>query len=183
MQAEDLLALKNQANQVLNKEVFPHLKVQALQNGQEISQKNEDNAVVVESVNYAGLEDFNNNPPTVIRFSGSQTTAGLPIYVYFALPQKLERNSVADKNGEWLIDMPISILPSGEHIAYLQAEIEGVRSDPMAVASFKVSAAHEISSKTWYFIFFVAMAIIVLLLAIILQLRRNARDLTPGQLI
>lgn len=182
-QADDLLALKSQANQVLRKEIYPHMKVRALQNGREISEKNQDNAVVVETVSYAGLEDFNDSADTIINFSGSEVTTGLPIYVYFSLPEKMEKSSVADQNGEWQIDMPINVLPSGEHTAYLQAEIEGVRSDPMAVASFKVSAAREISTKTWYFIFFVALAIVILLFAIILQLRRNARDLAPGQLI
>lgn len=177
--AEDVA--KGKANQVLHKEIFPHMKVKALQNGYEISEKNQDNAVVVETVSYAGLEDFNNASETVINFSGSEVTVGLPVYVYFSLPNKLEKYSIANQDGEWQINMPINVLPSGQHTAYLQAEIEGVRSDPMAVASLKVSAAREISSKTWFFIFFVALAIVILLFAIILQLRRNANDLALGQ--
>jgi len=181
--ADNLSALKSKANQILYKEVFPHLKVRALQNGQEIFKKNQDNTVVVETVSYAGLEDFNNTAETIINFSGSQVTASLPVYVYFSLPDKLEKSAITNQNGDWQINMPINVLPKGEHTAYLQAEMEGVRSDPLAVASFRVSTANEISSKTWYFIFFVVSAIIILLLAIILQLRRNASDLAPGQLI
>jgi hypothetical protein len=181
--AEDLVVLKDKADKILHSEVMPNLKVRAMKDGQEISEKNQENAVVVQSVNYAGLEDFNNQEETVISFSGSKVTTGLPIYVYFSLPEKLEKNTVVNQEGNWQIQMPINVLPNGSHTAYVQAELEGVRSEAYAVATFRVNKANEITTKTWYFIFFVTLAIVILLFAIILQLRRNARDLAPGQLV
>lgn len=179
----DLSTLQTQADQTLQNNIIPNIKISAHKNGTEINDKNDKGEVMVESVDYIGLSDFVSSTNVFIKFTGSKATPETPIIISFNSEEELVKQTTVDKDGEWSIKVPISFLPTGNSLTYIQTEIQGVRSNKISIASFDVAAQQRISTQTWYFIIFVSLAIITLLFAIILQLRRNAKDLEPGHLI
>lgn len=58
----------------------------------------------------------------------------------------------ADENGEWKISVPVDLIPEGEHTAYLQAELDGVKSEEIEIAKFVVVEERSLSNTTWIFI-------------------------------
>ncbi|MFH0818379.1 MAG: hypothetical protein V1898_00040 [Patescibacteria group bacterium] len=177
-----LLKLKQEANSILQKEILPNLKVSAVQAGQEFDQINENGEVMVKTVNYTGLSTDSVEHLASIIFQGGSVSAQTPVIINIE-PQTTHHQSIADDNSTWIIEVPLSSLAVGKNYAYVQTETQGVQSDKKLIATFNYIVENKISSKTWYFIIFVSLAIMVLLFAIILQLIKNARELKPGELI
>lgn len=177
-------AYKDEADQILHQQILPNIKVAAQQNNITVTNKDSSDNVVVNTVSYEGLADFNNvQNNTTINFNGSQVTPHTPIIISFNRPQILAKKTIANQDGNWAVNININSLPSGKNLAYVQADKNGTRSDAVIVASFMVTQDNQITASTWYFIIFTIFAVIILLFAIILQLKRNAQDLEPGQLI
>lgn len=79
----------------------------------------------------------------------------------------------ATKNGRWEIRIAVDFLSPGEHITYLQTELNGVRSNELQIAKFVVVTRDSVSNSTWIFVSLITFAIILLLIASTLQIRQN----------
>ncbi|MBI2410702.1 MAG: right-handed parallel beta-helix repeat-containing protein [Candidatus Kerfeldbacteria bacterium] len=89
----------------------------------------------------------------------------------------------ADVEGKWTMTVPVSVLPPGDHTASVQTTSRGVTSDEVQIAQFVVMEQSKMSNTTWIFIINIAIAMIVLLVSIAMQIRyrgkRMANYTTP----
>lgn len=83
----------------------------------------------------------------------------------------------ANKSGRWQINIAVDFLAAGEHAAYIQTELNGVKSDEIVVAKFVVVARDTVSNSTWLFIGLITVAIMLLLVATTLQIRLNRKTM------
>lgn len=84
----------------------------------------------------------------------------------------------ANRRGKWEMSISVDFLAPGEHVAYVQTEIDGVQSSELEVARFVVVARDAVSNTTWIFLTLITLAIVLLLLASTLQIHnvRKALD-------
>lgn len=79
----------------------------------------------------------------------------------------------ATNSGRWEIRIAVDFLAPGEHITYMQTELNGVQSNELQIARFVVVARDSVSNSTWIFISLIAVAIVLLLVASTLQIHQN----------
>jgi parallel beta-helix repeat protein len=85
-----------------------------------------------------------------------------------------------DKDGRWTITIPLELIPPGEHTAFAQTEVNGTKSQQVELAKFAVEEKVKLSKTTWLVIINVAIAMLLLLTAIIVQMIRNKRTRNTG---
>lgn len=79
----------------------------------------------------------------------------------------------ADGEGKWTMTVLVDAIPPGAHTAYVQTESKGVVSEQVEIAKFVVIEQKKLSNTTWIFLINVVIAVLVLLVAITLQIRRK----------
>lgn len=121
-----------------------------------------------------------------IIFSGKinlpEKLKGLTAYVILTIySEPIVQIAQAAENGQWTITVPLDLLSSGEHTAWLGSEVNGVQSGQVQIARFVIEEKPKLSSTTILFLVNVLIAIILLMFAIALQLRKNRQYLKEHQ--
>ncbi|MFH0818380.1 MAG: right-handed parallel beta-helix repeat-containing protein [Patescibacteria group bacterium] len=75
-----------------------------------------------------------------------------------------------DTAGKWSITIPLELLPAGQHSAYVQTEVNGVKSDQVELVKFVIEEQTKLSRTTWLVIINLVIAIVIVLVVIIIQL-------------
>lgn len=102
---------------------------------------------------------------------------GQPAYVlvtFFSTP--MVKIAQVDSNGQWTMTVPAELLTTGEHTALAALEVNGTRSEQVEVAKFVINHKRKLSSTSWLVIVNVVVAILALLIAVIVHLRRKRSD-------
>jgi hypothetical protein len=81
----------------------------------------------------------------------------------------------ANRSGRWEMRIAVDYLPAGEHTAYIQTALNGVKSNELEVARFVVVARDAVSDTTWIFVSLITFAIILLLIASTLQIHNTRK--------
>lgn len=87
----------------------------------------------------------------------------------------------ADADGRWTMTVPADTLPPGEHTAFLETAYGEVTSDEVEIARFVVVQQERLSNTTWLFLVNLGVVLIVLMAAILLQLRKRTQLLQAQQ--
>lgn len=105
----------------------------------------------------------------------------LPAYAFVVVySDPVIQIAQVDKDGRWTITIPLELLPPGEHTAYAQTEVNGTKSQQVELAKFAVEEKTKLSNTTWLVIINVGIAVLILVVAIIIQGIRNKKKRTEG---
>lgn len=112
-----------------------------------------------------------------LQFTGqipSEQIKNLPAYATLIIySQPIVQIAQADENGRWTITVPLEMLPPGQHTAYVQTEVNGVKSDQVELVKFAVDEKVKLSKTAWLVIINILLALVILISLIIRQLYKN----------
>lgn len=100
-----------------------------------------------------------------------------PAYVlvtFFSAP--VVKIAQVDGNGQWTMTVPAELLTAGDHTAFAALEVNGTRSEQVEVAKFVINHKRQLSNTSWLVIVNVVVAVMALLIAIVIRLRRKRAD-------
>lgn len=105
----------------------------------------------------------------------SDSLKNQPAYVlvtFFSTP--IVKIAQVDPNGQWTMSVPAELLTTGEHTAFAAVEVNGTRSEQVEVAKFVIENKRTLSNTSWLIIINVVVAIVALLAAWFVHLRRQS---------
>lgn len=124
-----------------------------------------------------GNDVANNNDQLII--SGQipeDQLNNLPAYAIVTIySDPVVKIAQADVTGKWTMTIPLAMLPQGDHTAFAQTEVNGVKSDQIEIAKFVVKKETKLSQTTWLIIGNVIFVIVIILIAIFLQALKNKK--------
>lgn len=111
---------------------------------------------------------------TVVLPDSVKSQTAYVVVAIFSAP--IVKIAQVDTNGQWTMTVPAELLTTGEHTALAALEVNGTRSEQVEVAKFVINHKSKLSNTSWLIIVNVIVAVVALLLAIIIHLRRKRAD-------
>lgn len=172
-------ASTTEVSAMLENDILNTVTVHAEKNGEVVSDVNADGAVELKVVNYVGLDAESQNTDTVeVVVAGGNTPENSKLTV--ALEESGYRvNPTINEDGSWEARIPLQNFKKTEESVAIELQHNGIMTAPVVVATANVEAVEALSSATWVYLLTTVFAIISLLLAITIQLRHNAKLLSP----
>lgn len=170
------------ADQELLENIIPNTKIEAYQNNQIITKKNNNNEIVIETVHYIGLEDYI-SPDVKIVFKGTNVQPDLPILISLKPADNKIKKTTVNAAGSWQTEFSLNDLPTGKSTAFLQTEIAGQKSKEIGVALFYVADKNQLTQKDFYLAVSLMILLLILLGIIIWQLRKNTKEISAKYIL
>ena len=185
---EELTAEQKQAlTNTLTAAIPKNITIPLISNGQSIVPKVLADGsflyTIVKEVNLLSyLQNIFHKPSAVasngeMQFTGqipAEQIKNLPAYASLIIySQPIVQIAQADENGRWTIIVPLEMLPPGQHTAYVQTEVNGVKSDQVELVKFAVDEKVKLSKTAWLVIINILFALVILISLIIRQLYKN----------